>query len=188
VQELAKEADVSLGLASNIKDQLKEEGFLIEEGRLLKLIAPDRLLNAWSEKYSYKRNSVYEFYSNSNVATLEWVIQENCFNNNIKCALALFSGASHVAPHVRMEKAFLYVEKDIDRLVKTWDFKSVASGSNIMLLVPYDKSVFYKTQKIGENVVVSNIQLYLDLRKYKGRGEEAAEFLKQAKLKRELGI
>jgi hypothetical protein len=188
VQELAKEADVSLGLASNIKDQLKEEGFLIEEGRLLKLIAPERLLNAWSEKYTYKRNSVYEFYSNSNPATIEWAVQENCINNNVKCALALFSGAAQVAPHVRMEKAFLYVEKDIDRLIKTWDFKPVASGSNIMLLVPYDKSVFYKMQKIGENLVVSNIQLYLDLKKYKGRGSEAAEFLKQAKLNKELRI
>ncbi|MDI6802750.1 MAG: type IV toxin-antitoxin system AbiEi family antitoxin [Bacteroidota bacterium] len=188
VQELAKEANVSLGLAFKIKDQLKEEGFLIEENRLLKLVAPERLLNAWTERYSYKRNRIYEFYSNSNAATIEWSVQENCSNNNIKCALALFSGAAQVAPHVRMEKAFLYVEKDIDRLVKTWELKSVSSGANIMLLVPYDKSVFYKTQKIGENLVVSNIQLYLDLKKYKGRGEEAAEFLKQVKLNKELGI
>ncbi|MDP2209212.1 MAG: type IV toxin-antitoxin system AbiEi family antitoxin [Bacteroidota bacterium] len=188
VQELAKEAYVSLGLASKIKDQLKEEGFLIEEGRLLKLTAPDRLLDAWSEKYSYKRNRIYEFYSNSNVATLKWAIQENCFNNDIKCALTLFSGAAQVAPHVRMEKVFIYVEKGIDQLAKTLDFKPVASGPNIMLLEPYDQGVFYKTQNVGKNVIVSNIQLYLDLKRYKGRGEEAASFLMQTKLKQELGI
>ena len=188
VQEIAKEADVSLGLASKIKDQLKEEGFLIEESRLLKLVSPDRLLDAWSEKYSYKRNRLYEFYSNSNVAAIEWAVQANCFNNNIKCALTLFSGAARVAPHVRMEKAFIYVEKGIDRLTKTLDFKTVTSGPNVMLLEPYDQSVFYKTQMVGADVVVSNIQLYLDLKRYKGRGEEAAEFLKQAKLKKEFGL
>ncbi len=188
VQELAKEADVSLGLASKIKDQLKEEGFLIEENRLLKLIAPDRLLDAWSQGYSYKRNRLYEFYSNSNVATIEWAVQSNCLNNNIKCALSLFSGAARVAPHVRMDKAFIYVEKGIDQLAKTLDLKPVATGPNVMLLEPYDQSVFYKTQKIGEDIIVSNIQLYLDLKRYKGRGEEAAEFLKQARLDREFGI
>lgn len=188
MQELAKEADVSLGLASKIKDQLKEEGFLIEENRLLKLVSPERLLDVWSERYSYKKNRLYEFYSNANVATIEWAVQENCFNNNITCALALFSGAAQVAPHVRMDKAFIYVEKGIEQLAKTLDFNPVTSGPNIMLLEPYDQGVFYKRQKIGKNEVVSNVQLYLDLKKYKGRGEEAAEFLKQVKLNKELGI
>ncbi len=188
VQELAKEAEVSLGLTSKIKDQLKEEGFLIEENRLLKLIAPARLLEAWSERYTYKKNRIYEFYSSLNIASIEWAIQENCFNNNIGCALTLFSGAAQVAPHVRMEKTFIYVEKGIDRLAKTLDLKPVASGPNIMLLEPYDQGVFYKTQKVNKKIIVSNIQLYLDLKRYKGRGEEAAEFLKQVNLNRELGI
>ena len=38
-------------------------------------------------------------------------------------------------------------------------------------------SVFYGTSKIDDIQIVSDIQLYLDLQGFRGRGEEAAEVL-----------
>jgi len=45
----------------------------------------------------------------------------------------------------------------------------------VTLLQPYDEGVLYGLQDIDGINVVSDIQLYLDLKSYKGRGEEAAQ-------------
>jgi len=51
------------------------------------------------------------------------------------------------------------------------------SGAGVMLLGPYDEGVFYGTQVMDDIRIVSPVQIYLDLKSYKGRGEEAAEVL-----------
>jgi hypothetical protein len=39
---------------------------------------------------------------------------------------------------------------------------------------PYDEGVFYNTQNVDGMPIVSAVQIYLDLMKIRGRGEEAA--------------
>src|SRR3990172_5750203 len=185
VQQLGEEASVSIGLASRIKDILTDEGFLIEENRLIKLINPGMLIDTWKDSYSYKKNRIREFYSTFDTPTIESTVQAYCSERKIRSALTLFSGATRIAPHVLMNKAFLYVERGIDDLVNTLGFKPVGSGANIMLLEPYDEGVFYNSQSMADGTIVSNVQLYLDLIKYKGRGEEAAEFLRQTRLQKD---
>ena len=60
--------------------------------------------------------------------------------------------------------------------------KRVDSGANLVLAVPEDPFVFYQSRTIDDIAVVSPLQLYLDLRKQPGRGEEAAQEI----LKREI--
>jgi len=55
--------------------------------------------------------------------------------------------------------------------------KVVTSGGNLLLFIPYDDGVFYGSSKVNEIQVASEIQLYLDLQGFRGRGEEAAEVL-----------
>ena len=43
----------------------------------------------------------------------------------------------------------------------------------VIVLKPYDKGVFYGVQDVNGVSVVSGVQLYLDLKKYRGCGEEA---------------
>ena len=70
-----------------------------------------------------------------------------------------------------------YVSTMLEDLVSLLNLKEVESGANIMLLAPYDEGVFYGTQVIDDIKIASSVQIYLDLRGYKGRGEEAAEVL-----------
>jgi hypothetical protein len=70
-------------------------------------------------------------------------------------------------------------------LVSPPDLKEVESGANVMLLGPYDEGVFYGTQVIDDIRIVSPIQIYLDLKSYKGGGEEAAEALLREAIKPE---
>jgi hypothetical protein len=70
-----------------------------------------------------------------------------------------------------------YVSTLPENIVSLPDLKEVETGANVMLLGPYDEGVFYGTQVIDDIRIVSPVQIYLDLKSYKGRGEEAAEVL-----------
>jgi len=86
---------------------------------------------------------------------------------------------------VRIKRIFTYVNNNIDRMAKDLNFKEVSTGSNISFLEPYDEGVFYYLQKVNGVKVVSDIQLYLDLQSYMKRGEEAAKFLLERKLRKQ---
>ena len=72
---------------------------------------------------------------------------------------------------------------DIDKIARVLNLKEVSSGANVSMLKPYDEGVFYKSQVINGINVVNNIQLYMDLVNYKERGEEAAKFLYEQRIK-----
>ena len=61
----------------------------------------------------------------------------------------------------------------------------MTSGANVSLLLPYDEGVYYMAREVGLIPrVVCPVQLYLDLKGYKGRGEEAAEAVWKQELSR----
>jgi hypothetical protein len=96
------------------------------------------------------------------------------FNNRF--ALTGFSGASFIYPYVNNYNLSLYVD-DVDFWFSRLELKRVDSGENAFLIKPYDEGVFYNCQKFNNIPVVSNIQLYLDLKTMGGRGQDAAEEL-----------
>lgn len=59
------------------------------------------------------------------------------------------------------------------------ELKPVTSGVNVNLIIPYDEGVLYGVETKSGAKVTSPVQTHLDLRQIKGRGEEAADFLKQ---------
>jgi hypothetical protein len=188
VKDLAKEANISLGLASNIKQRLMEFEYIEEtgSGKDLKFRPknPKSLLRKWSDNYSYRKNSIRNFYSLDDVRTLETKMIKTFNDKKISYAFTLTSGAARVAPFLRYNTIFAYVKDDIDRLTKDLNLKEVTSGPNVSFLEPYDEGVLYGLQKIDGANVVSDIQLYLDLKSYKGRGEEAAEFLYEQRIRK----
>jgi hypothetical protein len=70
-----------------------------------------------------------------------------------------------------------YVSILTDEILAELKLKEVTSGANVSLLIPYDEGVYYGSEVFDAVRVVSPIQLYLDLKGYRGRGEEAAEAL-----------
>lgn len=182
VQNLARQADLSLGQVSNIKRLLIDEDLLEEEGRLFRLADPERILDAWLQNYSFRYNDSFDFYSLEGTQ-IERKIASFCGGRGITYAMALFSGANLVAPFVRYARSFAYLEEGIVEVAKQLDLKEVTSGPNVTLLKPYDKGVFYGIQDVNGLSVVSDIQLYLDLKKYRGRGEEAAEYILENRLR-----
>jgi len=68
-----------------------------------------------------------------------------------------------------------YVGNIPEGLLERVGLKEVPSGANVSLMIPYDEGVFYGARDVEGLRVVCPVQLYLDLKGYKGRGEEAAE-------------
>ncbi len=179
MQLLAKEADVSLGQVANVKRLLLEREWIEPGGDGFRLTVPDKLLAEWSENYDFDRNTVREYYSLLSAANLESKLADYCKQKNLRYALAGFSSAARFAPMVRYQRAMAYISGNNDEIASRLELKSVASGANVSLVEPYDDGVFNGAETRDTVKVTSPLQTYLDLCRIKGRGEEAAEFLKE---------
>jgi len=176
IQELANEAGVSVGQVAKVKNLLSNREWLSEADGMT-LSEPEKLLSEWANNYNFRKNRVRDFYSLKSVSEIEFSLTKLCKAKKLTYALTSFSGAARLALAVRYQRVFAYVqetEKDIAGLL---NLKEVPSGANVSLLIPYDEGIFYGSRDIDDIRIASPIQIYLDLKTYRGRGEEAAEML-----------
>ena len=183
VQELANEAKVSLGLVFKVKKRLLDLEYAREEKKKALLNRPEDLLNKWAESYSFRKNKVGDFFGLGEPKELERRIAKYCAERKIPYALTLFSGAALVAPFARYTRGFIYVGGDIQELAESAGLKKVSSGPNLTILEPYDEGIFYGIREIEGLMVACDVQLYLDLVGYRGRGEESAKFLLEQRIR-----
>lgn len=175
IQTLAEEAQVSLGQASKVKTILTDREWVSPEHGRIRLMKPTELLSEWALNYDPKRNEVREFYTLKKAWEIEADLAELCSKRGITYALTGFSGAARLAPAVRYQRAFAYVDGP-QRDIASWlGLKEVSSGANVSLLRPYDEGVFYGMRAVDGTWIASPVQIYLDLVGIKGRGEEAAQ-------------
>jgi hypothetical protein len=174
-QPLAKEAAVSLGQVANVKKLLRDREWIREDTEGFKLSNPQGLLEEWSENYSYRKNIVRDFYSLQGPGEVEDAVATACSELDISYAFTGFSAARRVAPTVRGQRAMAYLSAIPQTLLEKTGLKEVTSGANASLMLPYDEGVYYMTREVDSLKVVCPVQLYLDLKAFKGRGEEAAE-------------
>ncbi len=174
VQDLAREAGVSLGLTAKVKQRLLDLEFAREDKDGLRLVRAEDLIRQWGGAYSYRKNNILDCYGVGDVSKLERQLSDYCRRLNVRYGLGLFSGAARVAPFARYARGFAYVQKDLAAVAKDLGWKSVSSGANFTLMNPFDDGLWYGTRETNGEAVVSDVQLYLDLASYEGRGEEAA--------------
>lgn len=187
VQQLAQHADVSLGLASKVKNALLEEAYLEERGRLLYLRDAAKLLQAWAARYRphVKRVPLFAITKPSETETrlAEW-----CRAKRIAYALTQLSAAWRYSPLVRYDKSVVYIDKKVESeanlkaLLSHIDAKDVDTGMNCALWITDDSAVFSDAREVDGVKVVSPLQLYLDLKVLAGRGEDAAEEILEKEL------
>ncbi|MDI6809851.1 MAG: type IV toxin-antitoxin system AbiEi family antitoxin [Candidatus Eisenbacteria bacterium] len=183
VEDMSREAGISIGLTSRVKQALLAQEWIKEENKSFFLIKLEEVLDQWVSNYSYQKNLGFSFYSGLGDEELETAVKKECKKRGYRYGLALFSGARKVAPFVRFMKFFSYIEGNIEEIATSLQLKKVESGANVILLRPYDEGVFYGLQNVSGIFVVSDIQLYLDLKSYKGRGEEAAQAILEERIK-----
>jgi hypothetical protein len=173
-QDLAKEAKVSLGQVANTKKLLGDREWIETTSGGFSLSKPEKLLNEWAENYTYEKNTIREFYTLKNLSDIEADLSQLCKEKEIAYALTGFSGAARIAPNVRYQRAMIYVSEKSEEIAQQLNLKEVPSGANVLLLMPYDEGIYYGAREVDRIRIVLPVQLYLDLKNIKGRGEEAA--------------
>lgn len=183
VLELAKQAGVSLGQASNVKTLLEDREWVERTTEGLRLSHPEDLLAAWVSAYSFAKNRIRDYYSPEEPAQIEAELNAVCRETGVACALTAFSAAARLAPDVRFQQVMAYVDGRIVDLAQRLKLKEVLNGANVSLVEPADKGVFIGSRDVVGQRTVSPVQLYLDLKSMKGRGEEAAEAILEKVIK-----
>lgn len=183
VQAMAREAQVSLGLAFKVKQRLLDLEYAQEEDDGLRLMRPEDLLRQWTANYSYLKSNPLDCFAAGDPPKTERALAAYCRERKIMWAFTLFSGAARVAPFARYSRGFAYAVTDAAKLTVALGWKPVSSGANFTILTPFDEGLMYGAREVNGESVVSDIQLYLDLAGYKGRGEEAAAFILEQRLR-----
>jgi hypothetical protein len=129
------------------------------------------------QKLQLQKNTARRYYSPDSPHTIENKLADYLNKSGGVYAFTLTSGASRIAPFLRYTRAFFYVKDNIDQAADALNLKKVPSGANVFILEPYDEGIFYGLQEAQNAKVVSDVQLYLDLKSYGERGQEAADFL-----------
>ena len=184
-KNLSEKSKTSIGLTNRLVKRLYDLEYIeFDQNKKISIKNPSQLLDIWRENYSYKDNQISGYYSPLSQNEFEIRLIEYMDETPAdQYAFTLFSGASLIAPYVRQAQTFFYFLGNEEKLRKAMDIKPVTSGANVSILSPFDEGVFYAPQIISERNVVSNIQLYLDLYKYRGRGKEQADHLRENILK-----
>jgi hypothetical protein len=202
ISELSKETAVSLGQTYNILEAMRKEELAAKDTLGKWTVSnPVTLLEAWKKVYPTYQNRKYTFFSyeNSYKAILNSVVAAGERDKTARYALGFFSGAALVAPFTRGQTTVQFYARsdDIDQWKRQLKLQEVQSGGNVEIYVPYDQGVFYGARRLPGQVekvagetdtaigvqIVSDVQLYMDLFNNPARGEEAAEFLRGARLK-----
>ena len=177
VEDLSREADVSLGLVSKVKNLLADREWLDPRPGGMRLLDPEIALKDWAREYRFGKHKAMDFYSFASGTEAEELVADAAERCDVRIALTGFSAAVRYAPAVRYQRSMVFCQGDPLRIAQELDLKQVPSGANLTMIQPYDEGVFYGAQDRDGIAVVSPIQTYLDLMSQAARGVEAAEAL-----------
>jgi len=188
VEDLSKEAEVSLGFTHAVAMSLIDQGHVYRDSSYwLRVSDPVKLIQRWAAYHNYMSMNTFLRYHTFE-KNIEVFLSNMKEANDLDYALTVLAGAHVVAPYVRPTTVHFYIkqEKKAETWVELLNLRPVEKGGNVSLVLPYDEGVFYGVTQVGGVNVVNKVQLYIDLFNYPARGEEAAEIVLRA-LEKEWG-
>lgn len=191
VNELAELAEVSPYTVHQVFTRLERENLIKRQGKgpdCVRILGkPGELLDSWAENYSLKHYEIRNYYKWSSATDkLRKEIAGTLEQNEIEYALTLNSGAELIAPFATGSERLYFIVQDsekLDEIVETAALEPVEDGATITFLVTSLRTPFLNRRKIDDQWVADDIQLYLDLSKWRARGKEQAEHLRRERLK-----
>jgi DNA-binding transcriptional regulator YhcF (GntR family) len=187
VRELANAVRLNPGYVSRMFKELEDLRYLMRLNSKAKLKNQKSILEDWIHHYDYKKNNFLKYHclAKSPQEIIDKLKKMN-ISAKVNYALGFHAGAFLISPYAAFNEVHIYIsdEKSSGFFKTKLSLKPVAQGANVLLVSPYYKhSVFYDMQKINKLMVVSDIQLYLDLYHYPLRGLEQAEHLYEKRIK-----
>lgn len=187
VAELAEAAGVSLGLVSNVRSGLLDREWAERSEQGIFLSDPDALLDAWREEYEPPPHKRIGFYTTLHGALFDEAIRtlHPQPDGKVTAAMASFTAAMWLAPYGRTGTHYFYADSQgMEKLRSTLKLSPSNKGENVIVYLLDDQGLLDDTVEPAPGVIcTSPVQTYLDLSKSGERGREAADFLRQEKLK-----
>ncbi len=186
VQDLAKEAQISSGLAHRVFARLESEGIIAVEGagprRVRRVTNPTALLDVWAEENVERpiRTSGYLL-----AQTPQQVIRKlgtNLGLSDIEYALTGAAAASLVAPFVTavpVVDVWVSATAAPEELYDAAQADRVTDGQNVVFLQAKDDAPLAFRKKAKDLWVTNRFRLYVDLRRDPRRGREQATHLRR---------
>lgn len=173
---LSETIGCSLGQVSKVMNFLIRNAWAEKSVEGYRISEPELLLMEWSKTYGKKTVPVYLCYSLDNPSVLEKKLSDLKRDMGIDYYLTGFSGGVRYAPVVRYNKVHVYIApEDILESIDYLGLKEVDSGANVIIYSLENDSYKKDSRIIGDDMVASPLQVYLDSMQIKGRGEELAE-------------
>jgi hypothetical protein len=185
IRDLAHEAQVSIGMASEVLHAFADEerawvDMHAGQGRGgIRIDAPDQLLDAWCAQYTPAINAATELFSLDDPETVEQRLATYCRQANIPYA---FTGASAAAalhmlgPH---PDVMLYINAAIPHIKRLADelglLRFTSTTGSVKLLHAQDDFCFYGARQVDDIILAHPVQTYLDLHATLGT-QQAASF------------
>lgn len=185
LQELAQTAGVSLGLVHRVSKALDERLFAEKRRGRFALQDPGGLLDAWRSFFMGKRVrwQRYHWPAAEDIRAGMHEIAKNAKAVKVRYAFTGPAAASLLVPYLMVSGIHCYVDSLKPGLLEALKANSIPSGGNLWFNVIRKEDIFMGSFQIEDLYVVSDIQIYLDLCTLGGRGEEAAQTLRERRLR-----
>lgn len=185
LKHLSEKVNCSIGQVSKVMNFLVQNAWAVKTKDGYSLLEPESILKEWSRVYGKKERTSYGCYTLENLSTFESKLKALKRETGIDGYLTGFAGGVRYAPVVRYNRVHLYIApEDIREAIEYLELKEVDSGFNVVIFPLESEAYIVGNQLIGENAIVSPLQIYLDCMQLKGRGEEMAEAILQKEILR----
>lgn len=183
VEELARESGVSLGHVSNVRGGLLEREWAETGAQGMWLKQPEAVLEEWREVYEGVGCKVERYYTVRHGKALEEAAREVLGQG--RAVYGGYSAANWLAPYVRSGMHSFYAnEAGMRGLEQALQLGPARHGENVVITVPRHEDVLEDVVEVEAGVWCTGlVQTYLDLWVAGERGKEAAEHLREVRLR-----
>ena len=179
--ELASDAAMTKAYASIILHRMLDNGYVRQEDNGYLLVNPEKMLDDWLSVYRFNRYVRRQMFAAS-FDTLRkglGMVAESLNGQNVRFGFMGSSGAYLRAPYMESSIVMAYTEQIPDELPNLFP---VESDGNVILYIPQNAGFLFGGHEVDGLPVVSDVQLYLDLKRMPGRNEDQADYLRDTLL------
>lgn len=177
--DLIPQIKITQGYASTELAKMRDSGYISISNHKIHLLDPEALLDDWAVFYRFDRHIQYRYAFNARSYEEGLAkIADALKSANIGFAFTGWSGAYLRAPYGIPQQWMAFISA-IPEKPERFGLHPVQGGENAILIIPHDEGVFQFSRIINDLPVVSDPQLYIDLRKMPGRAFEQAQELRR---------
>ena len=179
--ELASNAAMTKAYASIILHRMLDNGYVRQENNGYQLVNPEKMLDDWLAVYRFSRYVRRQTFAASFDMLRKGlnIVAESLKGQNVRFGFMGSSGAYLRAPYMESSIVMAYTEQIPDELPNLFP---VESNGNVVLYIPQNAGFLFGGHEVDGLPVVSDVQLYLDLKRMPGRNEDQADYLRDTLL------